>query len=491
VRAAWLAVVVVVLTGCTSESRVPCASQATCEPLGALCVDGVCRKPEEVDLAGVDMSAEADLGALCAGPADCLDPAQPICDPASHQCRGCVAADCSGSKPVCATSGTAAGSCVQCLVESDCKGRSACNQQVRECIACVSNGNCDTGYCAFGECARPDDIAHVDGSRTACAVQDGSLTNPYCTIAAALASGKLVLVIAPKTGSYDAINLPSTGAEWRYIVGPAIPPGDKGYIDVAGASALKVNVPPGETARVVVSGMLLTGGIQNGAPTAPAGIECAAAAGSIAQVVVSDGRLTAHDGSGVGATNCDITVKREIVLNAKRFGIEQDQGKLSIQQADFITNQGGAIKIEAATYSIENTLFRGFGVTTANPTIYLGTAATGVFRHSGLYYNDAGTSPNITCAGSNKVISATLFVGNTGSMLFNGCTLDDVITPGGAGGGTAGDPQIDASTYKLVAGNAKNQACCIDKRTSGPSVDLDGMARPKGGGWDIGPHEVE
>jgi hypothetical protein len=75
--------------------------------------------------------------------------AAPICDVSANKCAACTAASqCLAkdvSNPACATSGLAAGQCVQCTDDSSCKalaGSPACNTAKNKCVECTGHGHC-------------------------------------------------------------------------------------------------------------------------------------------------------------------------------------------------------------------------------------------------------------------------------------------------------------------------------------------------------------
>jgi hypothetical protein len=100
-------------------------------------------------------------------------------------------ADCGASAPVCATSGAAAGRCVQCLATSDCKAGSTCDTAStfmciecqtdahcanptptctasKQCAACVTNADCVGSAsgpdCAGGSCVPAGSVGGTGGA---------------------------------------------------------------------------------------------------------------------------------------------------------------------------------------------------------------------------------------------------------------------------------------------------------------------------------------
>jgi hypothetical protein len=79
----------------------------------------------------------------CVTDANCSG-ATPVCDATTRACRACTASDCTGERPVCATSGTSAGRCVECAEGSAerCMAPSVCNPTTNQCVGCNANADC-------------------------------------------------------------------------------------------------------------------------------------------------------------------------------------------------------------------------------------------------------------------------------------------------------------------------------------------------------------
>ncbi len=101
----------------------------------------------------------------------CVTPAKPLCKPASnvaggYDCAACVEADCTPTNQRCATAGTKAGSCVQCLTSADCKSGLApvCDATTFACRArtaadCVAPTPVLSGAGECVECTLPQHCA--------------------------------------------------------------------------------------------------------------------------------------------------------------------------------------------------------------------------------------------------------------------------------------------------------------------------------------------
>jgi len=89
----------------------------------------------------------------CLTDANCSG-ATPICDVTTLVCRACVAADCTGAKGQCATSGASAGSCVVCTADANCPPTTPRCSATNTCVQCLSATDCggDTPICNANAC---------------------------------------------------------------------------------------------------------------------------------------------------------------------------------------------------------------------------------------------------------------------------------------------------------------------------------------------------
>jgi hypothetical protein len=147
--------------GCTADSQ--CAT----DPAKAFCVAGSCVGCHTPGAAGcaartdgktVCATTGAALGQCveCGSTTDCANPAKGFC--VNNACTGCTAALCAGKvdggvSSVCAASGPAAGRCVECVANSDCKtdpAKGFCvNNACTGCTAALCAGSVDGGAAAL------------------------------------------------------------------------------------------------------------------------------------------------------------------------------------------------------------------------------------------------------------------------------------------------------------------------------------------------------
>jgi len=127
--------------------------------------------------------------AECGFDADCKSATAPICDSATHACRGCaattVAFDCrSAGKTACATTGAHSGECVECTPTDPgaCGGTTpACDATLEKCVAC--NGNFGSG--ASAACPESAFLCQTDGRCLPCNRDEqcvGNSKGPACNV---------------------------------------------------------------------------------------------------------------------------------------------------------------------------------------------------------------------------------------------------------------------------------------------------------------------
>ncbi len=110
--------------------------------------------------------------------------------------------------------------------------------------------------------------------------------------------------------------------------------------------------------------------------------------------------------------------------------------------------------------------------------------------------HNSGPGAGVGCAGPSSMSDTIVFANSSfaGSQLdLAGCTLGANVVTGldGAPGAVLLSPVfMGAVDFRLVPGNADDLACCIDKATVGPALDVTGAPRPRGAGYDVGAYEV-
>ncbi len=415
----------------------------------------------------------------------CNDPANPICDIATHLCGPipdagtdlamCAAsAACPDATPICA------GMCRACSSNADdaaCAARSAaaprCDSSTGKCVACRADTQatdcaaatpiCDQGACrkcaAHAECASlicnadgscATDVAYVDNQNGACTgTHSGTINDPYCDIQTALNSKSNIHVTASNT-AYSSFTV------------------SNGTIVIVGPSA-RITGGAGPAVSVTGGSLLLDGVEVTGAFAGQTGVYCAAAVLGPTLTVL---RSNIHDLAGVGIStnNCKLILDRDAIGPG---------------------NSGGGISITGTQYAITNCFIVGNGAAGPGVTIGLGSselAGGPGFAHDTVAKNVtlAGVA-GLACNAGITAITNTIVWGNdTGGS--GTCNFVHTVTTGNPDFVNATGPAFD---FHLAGRTTANDACCIDQLTTSPvDHDFDGRLRPQNVKWDIGAHEV-
>jgi hypothetical protein len=159
------------------------------------------------------------------------DPAKAFC--VKNACTGCQAAGagvCTGAKPMCATTGSSIGQCVECNGDSDCKVGTKPVCDANQCRACKKDLECtgasQAGVCGLdGSCPAEDAVIHLQNS-AACSTSsgDGTLATPYCSsdeATAHLSATKSIIVIKGNGPAYPVgpLTIPSLGNTRLLVAG--------------------------------------------------------------------------------------------------------------------------------------------------------------------------------------------------------------------------------------------------------------------------------
>lgn len=464
---------------CNNDAGVPfCSAQNTC----VSCAKGSSADGGSSCPASSPVCAASGSCVQCVHNSDCPNPNAAFC--VQNQCVGCNvpgatasapvsggsdggAADggtvpdggggttgpCTGAKPVCATTGTIAGECVQCVTSTDCSGTTPiCNLTATStipantCTACTSDTQCSDkgvgpGVCMFhqdGRCASYAETIYVKNTST-CVGGSGTASSPYCD-------------------SQAAINAVTSGARLIVMEGPS----------TDGLSSIS-STPAGKQVTIVG---------QNGATTA--------AGASI----------------GVHVTAGDVYIRGLAVANGSKAGLVVESGATIRMDRCVVTGNsgGGLVVMSGASFDVANSVFaanQGGVVGVAQfAAVYLGGSAPST-GPSKFWYNTVVNNLGATavvCFDSQPLI-AMLMHGNQGDFL--NCVLDGTSAwesgnpiPNGATSFTL-DPALNA-TYHLTSSSPKYPQPCRDfiaATVAHPFDDMDGELRPKNTRLDCGADE--
>jgi hypothetical protein len=186
---------------CSDPSKPICGTAQACVACGnQLAPAGSCTTKNSVLPV---CKAAAGTCVECAVDVDCKTSTAPACDTA-NKCVECVqSSHCkNASAPVCDTS---AEHCVQCLKDSDCSGTTpiCTNKQCTKCTSdaqCVAKLGANPGVCGLdGSCPGDDAVIYLQNSAScSTSLGNGTSASPYCssdTATGDLSATKTVIVI--------------------------------------------------------------------------------------------------------------------------------------------------------------------------------------------------------------------------------------------------------------------------------------------------------
>jgi hypothetical protein len=431
---------------CNNDAGAPfCSAVNTCVSCAQATGDGgVCSGAAPVCDNGSGRCVE------CVQNSDCPTAAKAFC--VANQCVGCNApgasaggsgADagasdgggsalgpCTGARPVCATTGTLAGQCVQCVDSTQCSGSKPICDTTNTCVACATDGECQSlptssGICMIhqdGRCASTTETIFVKNS-SSCSGGSGTAASPYCDTQAAInavtSSKRVILVKGPATDVITPISSTPSGAQIS-IVGQSNPTTSAG-------AAIGIHVTAGD---VYIRGLTVAGG------SSKVGVQVEA-----------------------GAT---IRLDRCIVKN----------------------NAGGGLLVQAgASFDVANSVFDNNGPGSVGPVAFGGVYLAGAAPASGAHRFWFSTIVNnqdrgVVCADSSQSLSGMLLYGNVNGGYLN-CTMDSTNSKWdspGAGSDVA-DPALSTTNpYHLTTSSRCRDF--IAATLAHPATDLDGDARP-------------
>jgi hypothetical protein len=435
----WLGLLVV--AGCyhpAAQPGLPCSEDGSC-PTTQVC-DQQQSPPTCVDTRIDSGTTDADLDATvdaptvgCTTSASC--PAtEPVCDPGTRSCRGCVAdAEC----------------------ESD-----VCHELAGSCVA-----ESEALY-----------VGPVPGGGGSC-----TRTAPCSSIATALSMvtpARHTIRIADATYSEDLDLGPINGLSTIVLSGT-----DRDWNGAVIAAAQPCRVDLGTTA--ILEGLTLQNAVQHGVENR-------------GTVTLSRVRILGSADTGLISRNVSVArVLDSRIETSASIGIVVDNGTLEVRRSVVVSNTGGGIRIGSAGFTIESSIIANNGVGAANGSggVRIGAGSTpGVFQFNTVARNrsDAGVASGVQCDRT-VTIESSILAFNTSLFpqeLSFQCgprrSLFAMQAPQGMGN-IDGDPRFASMTdFHLLPGSP-----AIDATTTAPpGRDVDGDPRPAGVRADIGADEV-
>jgi hypothetical protein len=266
-----------------------------------------------------------------------------------------------------------------------------------------------------------------------------SPSKPYCTLMAAVASGKSVIKVLPSATPYPTISLTTQSVT---LIGPgrdASPGATFPGVDLNGTGTLTLS-------DVVVS-----------ATAGTAAVQCRG--GGKLNVIASNINGSVN---GIDANACSaLTLERTRVSTPSRLAVQA----------------GGSA---ATTYRIVNSLIVDSGGGGAMHPVRLGLNASGVFNYNTVTRSDG----SVQCLNPLELTNSIL-VGN--GMPPSGCMTSSSVTDDAVTLESGPEPKLQRTQAAI--------AQSIDKGSAPPQgevqTDYFGAQRPKGKGWDKGYHELE
>ena len=365
--------------------------------------------------------------------------------------------------------------CVECRTANDCTAATpVCSGGA--CVACTEHDQCASGACRTdGTCATGDHVAHVNvvGSPSS----DCTVASPCSTIERALALLPTRPYIVLASGTYTRTG-PLTILDTRWLIGhgtpnPILDRLDDGPIIIAQA-AVDLHLE-----RFELSGA--TGGIS--APQLTGyGLYCKATAG--APKVSLRNMVVRGNFRGVNSVNCTVSIVKS-TFTGMDLGIELRDSMGIVDSNTFLA---APVTLDAGVFTFRNN----FVARSLGSGVEFYSSSTGnVFEFNtivdnGLMYDPSyGVSCQLTTPASfpNNIIAR-----NRASTSGTSCTYPgSIIVDTDISALKFTQPNVPPYDYHLMPGSM-----AIDLAAASTlDHDIDGDARPKGAGRDVGADEAQ
>jgi len=435
---------------CNNDAGAPfCSAQNTCVSCAASTGDGgVCSGTAPVCDPGSGRCVE------CMQNSECPTAAKAFC--VSNKCQGCnvagasaggidggvsdggssdggVLGACIGTKPVCATSGSMLGQCVQCMTSADCSGSTPiCNTGSNTCMACTTDSQCASipggpGICMFhqdGRCASDAETIYVQNS-TSCGSGSsaGTSATPFCN-------------------SQDAINAITAQRRLLAMIGSTLYP----ITSTSMSSSGQISIVGKSTATT--------------------------AAGAYV---------------GIHVTALDVYIRNLTIANGGNSGLVVERGAtLRLDRCIIKGNTGGGLIVQSgANFDIANSVFDDngpgqVGTTVTFGGVYLGGSPPSSGPHR-LWFSTIVNNQDrgVICFDTSQALTGMLLYGNVNGGYLS-CAMDSTNSKWDSPG--AGSDVSDPAFSKTNPYHLTSSSKCkdfIDASLAHPADDIDGDVRPK------------
>lgn len=458
------------LLGCTKPNpNRCCVDEADCTANGiapgSTCDDGrVCR-------GNICISQE------CAAASEC-DLAAPYCTgvpDGSCQETCSVDAECPGFGQSVDLRYCLESRCLECRSDADCATDApVCNAGA--CTTCDRHDQCSSGACsANGTCALVSEIAYVSpgGSTTS----DCSQAAP-CSMATALNMvDRSYVFVAPGTYTHS---LTWIGRARKWLIGqgtvrPVLMSGSTGPI-----------IQPSSAAELTLEHLRVSGATTGSLGTRN-GIVCGMGGSAGSTVALIDSVVDSNTDGGVASRMCTLTVVRSTFTN-NGFGIEAVDSTVKVDRSYFQSNATG-LSFDFGKLLLTNSFF----VRNQNGLSVFANQPAETRAEFNTIVDNSGTAGfGLSCDGlAGKTLSNNLIARNTANVVGEtecvGAGTGSILLGTDISSLKFRSPDTQPYDYHLLPGSSAINAAI----TATLDHDIDGDARPKGAGRDVGADEVE
>ncbi len=390
--------------------------------------------------------------------------------------------------------------CVDVKERKDCLKSARCNPSTGECNVgcqthdeCLSGSVCDRSQAhtkennGKGECADPKDVIVVSPS------------GPLTKVAQGISTGKPYVRVGSGTYS-DPVTI---GSGVVHIMGVGLP-----TLGTGTDNKDKVVITVKDGADVTLQGLKIVSFSGNEDAD---GVNCRKGSAN-PHLVILESTLwgagypdsSTSKGEGVDASECDVTLHRNIIQGNGGGGVFVSQGDVILERNTIQGNGGGGVKLSDGTFVVVNNVVTGNGeVGVSNLGGFnINSATTLSFVNNTIAKNLAKNTnkAGIICSGGDTIINSIVWGNIGGGQASAECSFEYSDVEGGVTGtkgNIAQDPQfvsIENKNFRLSTTPTKSP--CIDTGTDVSTIttiDLEGNPRPavKGGKVDMGAYEVQ